>query len=117
FTLVQDVDSELLYERLTHAMPSFDIVVPVHNGGQAVITSLSAVIRHRPVGTRVLVIDDASTDPRIVAFLDELAGRGLIELRRNEVNQGYTVTINTAIQSCTGDVLIMNSDAMPGPLW
>lgn len=118
FTLRQELDVEQLIARLSSEdADGFDIVVPVHNGGAAVIESLTSVVRFRPDGVKVRVVDDASTDPLIIGFLDDLAQRGLIDLTRHASNVGYTATVNAAIDSCAGDVLLMNSDALPGPLW
>ena len=93
------------------------VAVAVHNGGAAVARCLDSVRRHTR-SARVVVIDDASTDPDIVRDLDLRAERGEIELVRHRENLGYTRSANEALQlSDTADVILLNSDTEVGPGW
>lgn len=93
------------------------VVVPVHNGGDVVARCLDSVLRWTR-GARIVVIDDASTDPATVALLDTHASAGHLELVRHADNRGYTVTANEALHlDPDTDVVLLNSDTEVGPMW
>lgn len=99
------------------AAPGCVVAIPVFNGGQAVARCLASAIANT-FRTRILVIDDASTDPAIIELLDRRQAEGLIDLVRHDENRGYTATVNHALELCRGDDLILlNSDTEVGPLW
>ncbi|MEQ4204236.1 glycosyltransferase [Actinopolymorpha sp. B9G3] len=110
------VDIEGLLSRL-HSAPETTVVVPVHNGGPAVERCLAALVRHTR-NARLVVIDDASTDPEVLKVLAHYASSGALELVRHDDNQGYTRTANHAFQLSTpADVVLLNSDTEVGPCW
>jgi glycosyltransferase involved in cell wall biosynthesis/GT2 family glycosyltransferase len=95
-----------------------DIVVPVFNGHDALARCLDALRRHTPQRHRMLLVDDASTDPRIVpllrAFAAQRAGARVIE---NESNLGFVGAVNTALAQSTADVVVLNADTEVTPGW
>jgi len=94
------------------------IVVPVYNAHDAVRECLESVARTLPEWARVLVVDDASPDPRISELLDTWTSDPRFTIVRNESNQGYTRTINRAITLAQGaDVVLLNSDTVVTPRW
>jgi O-antigen biosynthesis protein len=114
--LLAGVDIEGLLSRLRSA-PQATVVVSVHNGGAAVERCLAALVRHTR-NARLVVIDDASTDPEVLRLLDRYASCGALELVRHDDNQGYTKTANHAFQLSTpDDVVLLNSDTEVGPCW
>jgi glycosyltransferase involved in cell wall biosynthesis/GT2 family glycosyltransferase len=90
------------------------IVVPVFNAydeTSACLASLEKQIDFKQA--RVLIIDDASTDPRIRQLVESYASRAGFHLLTNKVNIGYTGTINIGIRWAGGDdVLLLNSDTI-----
>ena len=112
---IDDVDALALFRRLSDA-PDVTVVVPVHNGGSAVEECLQALAAH--VGKRrVLLIDDASTDPYTQNLLQLAVARYGFELVTHQVNQGYTRTVNHGIDLAgDDDVVLLNSDAVIGPM-
>lgn len=102
---------------LVPARSDLTVVITVHNGGDAARHGISAIVRNTPPNVQVIVIDDASTDPVVVADLDQLAGANAIKLIRHHENQGYTRSANEGLLASTGDVVLVNSDAVPGPRW
>lgn len=101
-----------------HAKTELCVIVPVHNAPREVEACLSSVARNTPEDVRVLVIDDASTDPEIDGVLDAAKIQGRIELVRNKKNLGYTGTINKAIGLCgSADVILLNSDTRVPRYW
>ncbi|HXR56167.1 MAG TPA: glycosyltransferase, partial [Casimicrobiaceae bacterium] len=60
----------------------------------------------------LVLIDDASTDPRIADYFDALASRRnpRIVLLRNAENLGFTATANRGMQRSQSDIVLLNSD-------
>lgn len=88
------------------------IVVPVYNAHDAVRDCLESIICRTPMPYRLLVIDDASTDPRIRPLLSAFARDAAhIRVVFNQKNRGYTATINKGCRLAgTDDVVLLNSD-------
>lgn len=97
------------------------IVVPIYDAFEAVSHCLEALARHSAVGTRVLLIDDASRDPRVGHLLAATAERDrgpVVEVLRNERRRGYTATVNRGCrQAGFDDVVLLNSDTEVTPRW
>ena len=94
------------------AVRGIDVVVPVHDAREDVQRCLASVLRHGTGDFRLVVVDDASTDPVLVARLDHLARtEPRVLLLRNEVNQGFVQSANRGMNAdSTRDVLLLNSD-------
>jgi GT2 family glycosyltransferase/glycosyltransferase involved in cell wall biosynthesis len=94
------------------------VVVPVHNGTKVTLASLASVLASKLIDARLLVIDDGSTDPVLVAALDELAGQRKIELLRHQAALGFTASANAGIRAAHGrDVVLLNSDTLVPHGW
>lgn len=95
------------------------VVVPVFNAPEAVDRCLTALTHHLPQGVRLLIIDDASTDPAMAGVLAGAACQWpQVEILRHSENQGYTATVNEGIRLAgTDDVVLLNSDTQVGPGW
>lgn len=103
-------------------LPPVDIVVPVYNACDDLVRCVDSVLAHTRDGYRLLLIDDASPDPRIGAYFDALAARRLpqLVLLVNPVNLGFTGTVNRGIAvggPAGGDVVLLNSDAVVTAGW
>ena len=98
---------------------TLDIVVPVYRGEaetRACLASLAASRNTRP--TQVVVVDDASPEPAISAFLQGLAAEGRIELIRHRDNRGFVASVNEAMAlHPERDVVLLNSDTEVAPGW
>ena len=96
-----------------------DVVVPVYNAPDDVRQCLDAVLAHLRPDVRVVLIDDASPDPRIAAYFAELAQRAhpQVVLLANERNLGFTGTANRGMQLSRADVVLLNSDTIPTAGW
>ncbi len=96
------------------------IVVPVHNALAATLDCIQSVRQHTPLGetNRLLIIDDASTDPAVGKALQRFSGLDGIRVERNPSNLGYTRTINRGCELAGNeDVVLLNSDTVVGPHW
>jgi GT2 family glycosyltransferase len=98
--------------------PAIAIVVPIHNAPDSVQRCLAAVERWTPRTARLILIDDASTDPAIGALLEPFARRANTKVMRNADNRGYTHNVNAGMQLAgDADVVLLNSDTEVGPRW
>ena len=98
---------------------SIDIVVPVYNAPDDLARCVDSVLRCTPQPFRLLLIDDASPDPRVGAWLDAIARRGdtRIEVARNDRNLGFTATANRGMARSRADVVLLNSDTIVTSGW
>ncbi|MBX3726400.1 MAG: glycosyltransferase [Xanthomonadales bacterium] len=91
--------------------PAVTIVIPVFNALAQARRCLEAVLAHTHARHRILIVDDASTDPGVGPWLAGLQGAGRpLEVRRNPVNLGYLATVNQQLAGLAGDVVLLNSD-------
>jgi GT2 family glycosyltransferase/glycosyltransferase involved in cell wall biosynthesis len=96
---------------------SVTVVVPVHNAYEELRRCLWALARHTTYQASLLIIDDASSDPRVGEPLEMAANLEGVRVLRNVENLGFTATVNRALRSCSGDVVLLNSDTVVGPRW
>ena len=99
------------------AGPEVTIIVPVYEDFESTRACLEALEAARPVvAHRIVVVDDASPNPQLRAYLDAAAASGAIELLRNESNVGFAVSVNAALASrSSGDALLLNADVVLAP--
>ncbi len=94
------------------------IIVPVYNASAAVRRCLDSVLAQTTGRARLIVIDDASTDPAIAPLLARYAGLRGVELLANAGNLGFTATVNRGIALAgDADVVLLNADTVVGPNW
>jgi GT2 family glycosyltransferase/glycosyltransferase involved in cell wall biosynthesis len=97
-----------------------DIVIPVFRGFEDTRRCLHSLLRDPQSvagvdadhpALRIVVVDDASPEPRLSRYLRRLATRGLITLIKNERNLGFVASVNRGIQHAGArDVVLLNSD-------
>ena len=99
--------------------PDVDIVVPVYNAPDDVRRCVASVLAHTPPGYRLVLIDDASPDPRVAVVLGEIAkaGHAHVTLLANERNLGFTGTANRGFGLSRRDVVLLNSDTVVTDGW
>jgi GT2 family glycosyltransferase len=93
------------------------VIVPVYADAAATAGCLESLIASRKIETfRILVIDDASPEPKIKQLIAYLAAAGQIEVLTNPVNLGFVGSINRAVaHTTTGDVILLNADTLVPP--
>ena len=99
-----------------------DIVIPVHNAPAELARCVASVLDCTGPDYRLVLIDDASTDPAIGRYFAELEERGLphVVLLRNETNRGFTGTANRGMrlgEEDRHDVVLLNSDTVVTTGW
>lgn len=128
-----DKTSEPLYEALQSLNPDLslnasfvpylpqdapgavDVIIPVYNSREKTEACLKAIIQDLGPSDRLLVMDDASTDPGLETLYSSLAQDRRVQVHRNEENQGYLKNVNLGLRLTSRDVIIMNSDIIPMP--
>ena len=97
------------------------LIIPVYRDLPKVRACLHSVLTslpHNDTPCAVLVIDDASPEPGLAAWLDEMAAAGHINLLRNEHNLGFIKTCNRALRHCPQfDPLLLNADTLVHGNW
>lgn len=96
-----------------------DVIIPVYRGVEQTRRCIGSVLsQQQSAPHEVLVIDDASPEPQIAAYLDGLAREGRISLHRNESNLGFVRSVNHGM-SLHGDrdVVLLNSDTEVANDW
>ena len=96
-----------------------DVVVPVYRGFAETRRCLDSVLADpaRPPG-RVIVVDDATPEPALAAWLDTLRAAGRIVLLRQTSNQGFVVAANRGMDAAAPhDVVLLNADTEVPPGW
>lgn len=96
------------------------VIVPVFNAVHATDECIRSVLRHTRFGeqNRLLIVDDASTDPAVGELLRTFGQHPGVSVVRNPVNVGYTGTVNAGCAwAGRDDVVLLNSDTVVGPHW
>ena len=91
------------------------IIVPIFNAYEALDVCLGSLLKTLPVQAKVLLADDASTDPRIPDLLLQFKQRAKfhVNITRRECNLGFPANCNAAFKEAgESDVLLLNSDAI-----
>ena len=99
--------------------PAIDVIVPVYRGVAETRTCIESVLACPTRVTRqVVVIDDASPEPELSAWLRELAEAGRIALIAHPENAGFVASTNEAMALHRDrDVVLLNSDTEVAPGW
>ena len=96
-----------------------DVVIPVYKGAGQTRTCIESVLGARyQVPAEVVVVDDATPDPEIAAYLRDLAARGRITLLTNDSNVGFVQSVNRGMAlHAERDVVLLNSDTEVANDW
>jgi GT2 family glycosyltransferase/glycosyltransferase involved in cell wall biosynthesis len=98
------------------------IVLPVYNAFDLLPEVLERVVAHTDLPWRLIVIEDASSDPQVRPFLRDWAARqrGEVHLIENPRNLGFVQSVNAALAQALGfgdHVVLLNSDALVPAGW
>jgi len=91
-----------------------DIVVPVYNAFDWTRRCLSAVLSFTVgIPYRLIVVDDGSTDQRLLEYLAYLESRNSnVIVLRNRKNVGFLESVNRGMSFSNNDVVLLNTDAI-----
>ena len=103
---------------VSSARPPVDVVIPVFRGLAETLACIASVLASLPRGTRLIVVDDASPEPELVAALDTLRGQRRIRLIRLPENRGFPAAANAGLRAAAGrDAVLLNSDTLVPHGW
>jgi len=96
-----------------------DVIVPVYRGLAQTRRCLESVLASRQSAAfETVVVDDATPEPEIAAWLDGLAAEGRIALLRNPANAGFVASVNRGMsRHPERDVVLLNSDTEVANDW
>lgn len=95
-----------------------DIIIPVFNALNELKKCISSIIKYTNFShARVILINDASTDPNVSPYLDTLSKNSFIIINHAN-NSGFSASVNDGIKlSKTNDVVLLNSDTIVTENW
>jgi GT2 family glycosyltransferase len=96
-----------------------DVVVPVYRGLAETRRAIESVLASRQAAAfETVVVDDATPEPEIAAWLDGLAAQGRVTLLRNPANLGFVASVNRGMSHHPDrDVVLLNSDTEVANDW
>jgi O-antigen biosynthesis protein len=97
-----------------------DVIVPVYKGLADTVRCIQAVLASNcRTPWRLVIINDASPEPEVTAWLREISGKDpRILLLENEQNLGFVGTVNRGMALADGhDALLLNSDTEVANDW
>lgn len=102
-------------------MKKCDVIIPVYNAYDALSECINSVIENTNlVDNNLILINDKSTDERILPLLNKIkkknSDKNIIVLE-NENNLGFVGTVNVGMKYSNNDVLLLNSDTEVSSNW
>lgn len=96
-----------------------DVIVPVYGGAAETRRCIDSVLdAAQKTVFELIVIDDASPEPDLSAWIDGLRGRERVTVLRNASNLGFVASVNLGMRVHPDrDVVLLNSDTMVANDW
>lgn len=85
--------------------PRVSIIIPVYNHARYIEQCIRSALAQNWETLEVVVVNDASPDPRVREILDSLQGQPRLRIQHNPQNLGICQTQNRALTLCSGDVI------------
>ena len=101
-------------------MKNCDIIIPVFNAFDYLKKCVESVLIHTDLHiNRLIIIDDRSTDERIIPFVEDLilGNTKNIIFIKNKENLGFIKTVNIGMRYSCNDILLLNSDTEVTKNW
>ncbi|MDA8233338.1 MAG: glycosyltransferase [Clostridia bacterium] len=101
-----------------------DIIIPIYNAVEYIKTCIKSVLNNTNIPYTLNLIDDCSTDEKVVDYLEELRllkqkpdNLKNISIIRNNQNIGFIQSINKGLELTSNHVVILNSDTEVPKEW
>ena len=94
-----------------------DIVIPIHNALGSLQECLRSIREHTRSPYRIVLVDDASSDPRVAEFLAKLQRKDDLVILTNSENMGFVRSANRGFALSSNDVVLLNSDTIVTNNW
>ena len=91
------------------------IIIPVYNAVEETRACIESVLEHTTIPYKLLIINDASPDPKVKPMLESFAG--CARYIENPKNLGFVGTVNRGMKETKGDVVLLNSDTKVTARW
>ncbi|MFZ5802462.1 MAG: glycosyltransferase [Candidatus Omnitrophota bacterium] len=107
-------------ENLRREKVQADIVLPFYNRLDRLKACVASLIKNTDVRSRLLLIDDGSSEAGIDAYLGGLRSDNPwveIKILRQQQNSGFVRAVNMGWQYSGRHVVVLNSDALVPPGW
>ena len=96
----------------------YDILIPIYNAHDHVKMCVESVLTHTDAIHPVYLLDDASTDLRILPLLQSYAERDRrVRVLTSERNRGFVENVNRGFTLSRNSVVILNSDTEVTAQW
>ncbi len=95
-----------------------DIIIPVFNAYDDLVQCIDSIRKWTDMTKhRLIIVNDCSTDARILPYADSLRGEWCVVIH-NKKNQGFSANVNIGMQqSVDRDVILLNSDTVVTKGW
>lgn len=95
-----------------------DVILPVYGAHDDLARCLDHLDQYTDKSHRIILIDDASPDPRIAKLLEDFSSkRANVVFIRQASNSGFVASVNQGLSIATGHVVLLNSDAFVSKGW
>lgn len=109
--------AEHVLDGLRDARP-VTIIIPIHDAYEELAESLPSVVENTAGAAELLLIDDASEDPRISPLLSEYGALENVRVLTNDERLGFSGAVNRGFARCIeNDLVILGSDVGVTPRW
>lgn len=93
------------------------IIIPIYNAYDETRECIRSVLENTHIDYELILINDASTDERIIELLDSLNDISFVKVIDNQSNQGFVKNVNMGMKLSANDVVLLNSDTRVTPKW
>jgi GT2 family glycosyltransferase/glycosyltransferase involved in cell wall biosynthesis len=109
----------LVAQRQAVSHAKIDVIVPVYKDQELTLRTIhSVLVAQVNLCFELIVINDCSPEPELVAALENLHHKKLITLLHNTENRGFVYTVNRGIQlHPERDVVLLNADTEVFAQW
>ena len=104
-------DSRDVLQPLPGFENAYDILIPIYNAFEHLERCIDSVLRHTQGNHTIFLLDDCSTDPRVLPLLHSYEAKDpRVRVIRSEENRGFIHNVNRGFELSQNDVVILNSD-------
>lgn len=99
--------------------PAVDIIIPVYRDMEVTRACIESVLASDlPENSHIIVIDDASPEPELADYCQQLAGLDKLEVIAHSSNRGFVASVNEGMKRhLDRDIVLLNSDTRVAGDW
>jgi GT2 family glycosyltransferase len=94
-----------------------DVVVPIYNAFNALSNCLFSLEKYQSQISKIILINDASTDNRVKPFIDKIASKNNWQVIHQLHNKGFVKTANLGLKLSGNHTVLLNSDTVVTKTW